>query len=32
MKMTILKKKTGYALGLVLCILGGILMLAVFWK
>jgi hypothetical protein len=32
MGMTILKKKTGYALGLLLCIIGGILLLVLLWK
>ena len=32
MGMTILKKKTGYALGLLLCIIGGILLLVLVWK
>ena len=32
MGMTILKKKTGYALGLLLCIIGGIMLLVVLWK
>ena len=32
MRMTILKKKTGYALGLILCIIGGILLLVLVWK
>jgi hypothetical protein len=32
MGMTILKKKTGYALGLLLFIIGGILLLVLVWK
>jgi len=32
MGMTVLKKKTGYALGLLLCIIGGILLLILLWK
>jgi len=32
MGMTILKKKTGYALGLLLCIIGGIMLLILVWK
>jgi hypothetical protein len=32
MGMTILKKKTGYALGLLLCIIGGIMLLVLLWK
>jgi hypothetical protein len=32
MGMTVLKKKTGYALGLLLCIIGGILLLILIWK
>lgn len=32
MGMTILKKKTGYALGLLLCIIGVILLLVLVWK
>ncbi len=32
MGMTILKKKTGYALGLLLFIIGGILLLVCVWK
>jgi len=32
MGMTILKKKTGYALGLLLCIIGGIMLLVLVWK
>lgn len=32
MGLTILKKKSGYALGLVLCIIGVILLLVVVWK
>ena len=32
MGMTILKKKTGYALGLLLCIIGGILLIVLVWK
>ena len=32
MRMTIIKKKTGYALGLSLCIIGIILLLILVWK
>ena len=32
MGITILRKKTGYALGLLLCIIGGILLLVLVWK
>jgi len=32
MGLTILKKKPGYALGLILCIIGGIMLLVVLWK
>jgi len=32
MRMTILKKKTGYALGLFLCIIGIIMLLVVLWE
>jgi hypothetical protein len=32
MGMTVLKKKTGYALGFLLCIIGGILLLILIWK
>lgn len=32
MRMTILKKKTGYALGLLLCIVGVIMLLVLVWK
>jgi len=32
MGLTILKKKTGYALGLLLCIIGGIMLLVLVWK
>jgi len=32
MGITILKKKTGYALGLLLCIIGGILLIVLVWK
>jgi len=32
MRMTILKKKTGYALGLLLCVIGVIMLLILFWK
>ena len=32
MGITILKKKTGYALGLLLCIIGGILLIVLVWR
>ena len=32
MGLTILKKKTGYALGLLFCIIGGIMLLVLVWK
>jgi len=32
MGMTILKKKTGYALGLLLCVIGVIMLLVLVWK
>ena len=32
MGLTILKKKSGYALGLVLCIIGGMILLVLAWK
>lgn len=32
MGMTVLRKKTGYALGLFLSIIGGILLVVLFWK
>jgi len=32
MGLTILKKKSGYALGLLLCIIGGMMLLVVLWK
>jgi len=32
MRMTILKKKTGYALGLLLCIIGTAILLVVLWN
>ena len=32
MRMTIIKKKTGHALGLLLCIIGMILLLILVWK
>jgi len=32
MGLTILKKKTGYALGLLLCIIGGIMLLVLVWR
>ena len=32
MRMTIIKKKTGYALGLSLCIIGTIMLLITVWK
>lgn len=32
MGLTILKKKSGYALGLLLCIIGGIMLLVLVWK
>ncbi len=32
MSMTMLKKKTGYALGMVLCVIGIIMLVLVLWK
>jgi hypothetical protein len=32
MRMTIIKKKTGHALGLLLCIVGIIMLLITVWK
>jgi len=32
MSMTILKKKTGYALGILLCVIGIIMLVLVLWK
>jgi hypothetical protein len=32
MSMTILKKKTGYALGILLCVLGVVMLALVLWK